>query len=87
MVPREAASRLQAAGAEGSAASSCTAPYARRPPVSAVGTGDGRIAIHGTNQPSSIGQAVSNGCPHVPDDVVLELVDFLPLGTPATITP
>jgi lipoprotein-anchoring transpeptidase ErfK/SrfK len=51
------------------------------------GTGDGRIAIHGTNQPSSIGAAVSNGCPHVPNDVVLALIPYLPLGTPVLITP
>jgi lipoprotein-anchoring transpeptidase ErfK/SrfK len=50
------------------------------------GTGDGRIAIHGTNQPSSIGQAVSNGCPHVPNDVALALLDYLPLGTPVLIS-
>ena len=51
------------------------------------GTGDGRIAIHGTNQPSSIGAAVSNGCPHVPNDVVLALIPYLPLGTPVLIAP
>jgi lipoprotein-anchoring transpeptidase ErfK/SrfK len=51
-----------------------------------VGTGDGRIAIHGTNQPASIGAAMSNGCAHVPNDVVLELIPYLPLGTPVTIT-
>jgi len=51
------------------------------------GTGDGRIAIHGTNQPSSIGAAVSNGCPHVPNDVVLAMIPYLPLGTPVLITP
>jgi lipoprotein-anchoring transpeptidase ErfK/SrfK len=50
------------------------------------GTGDGRIAIHGTNQPSSIGAAVSNGCPHVPNDVVLALIPYMPLGTPVEIT-
>jgi len=50
------------------------------------GTGDGRIAIHGTNQPSSIGADVSNGCPHVPNDVVLALIDYLPLGTPVVIS-
>jgi lipoprotein-anchoring transpeptidase ErfK/SrfK len=49
------------------------------------GTGDGRLAIHGTNQPSSIGAAVSNGCPHVPNDVVLALIPYLPLGTPVDI--
>jgi lipoprotein-anchoring transpeptidase ErfK/SrfK len=50
------------------------------------GTGDGRLAIHGTNQPASIGTAISNGCPRVPNDVVLALLDYLPLGTPVTIT-
>ena len=51
------------------------------------GTGDGRIAIHGTNQPSSIGAAASNGCPHVPNDVVLALIPYMPLGTPVVISP
>jgi lipoprotein-anchoring transpeptidase ErfK/SrfK len=50
------------------------------------GTGDGRIAIHGTNQPSSIGAAASNGCPHAPNDVVLALIPYMPLGTPVVIT-
>jgi lipoprotein-anchoring transpeptidase ErfK/SrfK len=50
------------------------------------GTGDGRIAIHGTNQPSSIGAAASNGCVHVPNDVVLALIPFLPQGAPVDIT-
>ena len=49
-----------------------------------AGVGD-RIAIHGTNQPASIGAAMSNGCPHVPNDVVLALIPYLPLGTPVTI--
>lgn len=50
------------------------------------GDGDGRIAIHGTNQPSSIGANMSNGCPHVANDVVLNLKDYMPLGTPVIIT-
>ena len=50
------------------------------------GTGDGRLAIHGTNQPSTIGVDASNGCPHVANDVVLALIDYLPLGTPVVIT-
>ena len=52
-----------------------------------LGTGDGRIAIHGTSQPASIGAAMSNGCPHVANDVVLALIPYLPLGTPVTINP
>jgi lipoprotein-anchoring transpeptidase ErfK/SrfK len=49
------------------------------------GTGDGRIAIHGTNQPSSIGVDVSNGCVHVPNDIDVALIDLLTLGTPVNI--
>lgn len=47
--------------------------------------GDGQIGIHGTNQPSSIGRAVSHGCVRLPNDVVAELVRRVPLGTPVTI--
>jgi lipoprotein-anchoring transpeptidase ErfK/SrfK len=47
--------------------------------------GDGQIGIHGTNDPSSIGQAVSHGCVRVPNDVITRLADILPLGTPVTI--
>ncbi len=50
------------------------------------GTGDGRIAIHGTNQPGSIGADQSNGCVHVPNDVDLALIPLLTLGTPVTIS-
>ncbi|WP_083441092.1 L,D-transpeptidase [Nitriliruptor alkaliphilus] len=48
--------------------------------------GDGQIAIHGTNQPGSIGQAVSHGCLRVTDEVVEALVELLPLGAPVTIS-
>jgi lipoprotein-anchoring transpeptidase ErfK/SrfK len=54
--------------------------------LSEFGTGDGRIAIHGTNEPATIGADASNGCVHVPNDVVLALIPYLPLGTPVTIT-
>jgi hypothetical protein len=50
------------------------------------GTGDGRIAIHGTNQPGSIGADQSNGCVHVPNDVDLTLIPLLALGTPVVIS-
>ncbi|MEL7210182.1 MAG: L,D-transpeptidase [Actinomycetota bacterium] len=48
--------------------------------------GDGQIGIHGTDDPSSIGQATSHGCVRVPNDVVRDLAEILPLGTPVTIT-
>jgi lipoprotein-anchoring transpeptidase ErfK/SrfK len=50
------------------------------------GTGDGRIAIHGTNQPATIGADLSNGCVHVPNDVDAALIPDLSLGTPVTIS-
>ena len=47
--------------------------------------GDGQIGIHGTDDPASIGAAVSHGCIRVPNDVVTSLSDLLPLGTPVTV--
>jgi lipoprotein-anchoring transpeptidase ErfK/SrfK len=47
--------------------------------------GDGQIAIHGTNDPSTIGQDVSHGCVRVNNDVILKLAK-LPLGTPVVIS-
>jgi lipoprotein-anchoring transpeptidase ErfK/SrfK len=47
--------------------------------------GDGQIGIHGTNQPSSIGEAVSHGCIRVPNDVAAQLAATLPLGSPVSI--
>lgn len=54
--------------------------------LSELGGGNGQIAIHGTNDPASIGRDVSHGCIRVPNDVVLQLAELLPLGTPVTIT-
>jgi lipoprotein-anchoring transpeptidase ErfK/SrfK len=48
--------------------------------------GDGQVGIHGTDVPGSIGQAVSNGCIRVPNDVVVELARLLPLGTPVSVS-
>jgi lipoprotein-anchoring transpeptidase ErfK/SrfK len=47
--------------------------------------GDGVIGIHGTNDPSSIGQDVSHGCIRVANDVITEIAGYLPLGTPVEI--
>ncbi len=54
--------------------------------LSRFGSGDARIAIHGTNAPSSIGADASNGCIHLPNDVDTELVQHLTVGTPVVIT-
>jgi lipoprotein-anchoring transpeptidase ErfK/SrfK len=50
------------------------------------GTGDAQIALHGTNEPGSIGQNWSNGCVHLPDSVADWLAKKLPLGTPVQIS-
>jgi hypothetical protein len=47
----------------------------------------GPIAIHGTNQPWSIGHAVSNGCIRVRNDVLRRLFASALAGTPVIITP
>jgi lipoprotein-anchoring transpeptidase ErfK/SrfK len=47
--------------------------------------GDGQVGIHGTNDPASIGQAISHGCVRVPNDVAVALDARLHLGTPVTI--
>lgn len=47
--------------------------------------GDGQIGIHGTNDPSSIGRPVSHGCVRVANDVIDELNERVPLGTPVLI--
>jgi len=48
------------------------------------GGGD-RLAIHSTNDPSSIGQPVSLGCMRINATVALQLVRTVPLGTPVRI--
>ena len=50
------------------------------------GGGDGQIGIHGTNDPSSIGRAVSHGCVRVANDVITRLATTIPIGTQVTIT-
>jgi lipoprotein-anchoring transpeptidase ErfK/SrfK len=49
------------------------------------GGGDGQVAIHGTDDPSSIGLDVSHGCIRLPNRAILELKRRLPLGTPVRI--
>jgi lipoprotein-anchoring transpeptidase ErfK/SrfK len=47
--------------------------------------GDGQVGIHGTNDPSSIGNPVSNGCVRVPNEVAVRLNELLGLGTPVVV--
>ena len=51
---------------------------------------DGRdtyLRIHGTNQPSTIGQAVSNGCARLVNDHIIELYEKVPVGTKVYLYP
>jgi lipoprotein-anchoring transpeptidase ErfK/SrfK len=47
--------------------------------------GDGRVGLHGTNQPGLIGSAVSNGCIRLRNPAVRRLAKKLPLGTPVYV--
>jgi lipoprotein-anchoring transpeptidase ErfK/SrfK len=48
--------------------------------------GDGVVAIHGTDDDSSIGKRVSHGCIRVANDVITYLAETVPMGTPVDIT-
>lgn len=54
--------------------------------LDAFAGGDGQVAIHGTNNPWSIGQPVSHGCIRLPNRAIRRLARVLPLGTPVRIT-
>lgn len=45
----------------------------------------GGYGIHGTNNPKSIGKAVSHGCIRMYNEDVIEVYDRTPIGTPVTI--
>jgi lipoprotein-anchoring transpeptidase ErfK/SrfK len=48
-------------------------------------TQGGPIAIHGTNEPGSIGHAVSNGCIRLPNTVLRRVFAAAVAGTPVLI--
>jgi L,D-transpeptidase catalytic domain len=48
-------------------------------------TGGDRIAVHGTNDPSSIGGAVSAGCPRASAEDMRFLMRVVPLGAPVFV--
>jgi lipoprotein-anchoring transpeptidase ErfK/SrfK len=58
---------------------------AHQPNLPAGWTGGNRIAIHGTNNPSSIGVASSAGCPHASYADMQALMRRVPLGAPVFI--
>lgn len=47
--------------------------------------GDGRVAIHGTNAPKLLGQAVSHGCIRVSNTGITKMKNTLPLGVPVEV--
>ena len=49
--------------------------------------GIGQIAIHGTNNPRSIGGTVSNGCIRMHNDAWTQVMSMSPNGTPVSIRP
>lgn len=49
------------------------------------GAGDGRIGVHGTNAPTLLGQAVTNGCLRLSNTAITKLKEMLPLGVPVDI--
>jgi lipoprotein-anchoring transpeptidase ErfK/SrfK len=58
---------------------------AHQPNLPAGWTGGNRIAIHGTNAPSTIGAAASAGCLRARDVDLRVLIRGVPLGTPVFI--
>ena len=77
LVPRDAAGPF-GPGAVGISAFS---------PVLTGWTQGGPIAIHGTNEPWSIGRAVSNGCIRLPNAVLRRVFRQALVGTPVRIRP
>ncbi len=49
--------------------------------------GDTFLRIHGTNNPRTIGVAVSNGCARLVNDQIVEFYDRVPLGTKVVLNP
>ncbi len=47
--------------------------------------GNGQIGLHGTNDPTSIGQNVSHGCIRLSNAGITKLAKLLPIGTPVQI--
>ena len=53
--------------------------------LSSFGGGIGQIALHGTNHPQLLGQAVSNGCIRMANTTITKVVQLAPLGTPVDV--
>jgi lipoprotein-anchoring transpeptidase ErfK/SrfK len=53
--------------------------------AAAMGLSRGNYAIHGTNDPSSIGRFVSHGCIRMHNADVLDLYSRVSIGTPVYV--
>lgn len=53
--------------------------------IDQINGGDAVVAIHGTNRPDLLGQAVSLGCIRLSNSAVTELANTVPVGTPVEI--
>jgi lipoprotein-anchoring transpeptidase ErfK/SrfK len=58
-----------------------------QPRLPAGWSGGNQLAIHGTNQPSSIGQSASAGCVRVSESSLARLKPLLVYGTPVIVRP
>jgi lipoprotein-anchoring transpeptidase ErfK/SrfK len=52
--------------------------------VARLNLGDG-YALHGTNQPQTVGRSVSHGCVRLRNEDIERLYDMVPIGTPVYI--
>jgi len=53
----------------------------------ARGKGDSYLRLHGTNDPRTIGGAVSNGCARLVNDQIIDLYDRVAVGTRVVLNP
>jgi lipoprotein-anchoring transpeptidase ErfK/SrfK len=55
--------------------------------AAAIGLDRGNYAIHGTNDPSSIGGFVSHGCIRMHNADVMDLYQRVPIGAKVAVVP
>lgn len=60
---------------------------AKQPNLPSGWKGGDRIAVHGTDDPGTVGKAISAGCPRAGEADMRYLLRVLPLGTPVFIHP
>ena len=53
--------------------------------LDSFGGGLPRIALHGTHIPERVGEALSNGCIRIPNNIIETIAHQAPLGTVVNI--